>query len=223
MGGSLKLGILGGTFDPVHLAHLRMALEAAEDLDLDRVDLVPAAVPPHKAGRAVASFDDRVAMIRLAVEDTPRLGVLDLEGRRRGASYTILTLQDLHSRHAGDLDLYFVLGADAFLDIATWKDHRSLFDYAHFVLMERPGVPQDRLERFLESPDLGLERIGPDTYRMPDSGHRLIRRKGTAMDISSSRIRKAVAGGRSVRFLVPRAVETYILEKGLYRFDGESR
>jgi len=219
----LKLGILGGTFDPVHLGHLRMALEASEDLDLDRVDLVPASVPPHKEGRAVASFADRLAMLRLAVEGAPRLGVLDLEGRRRGVSYTILTLEELHKKYPDDLDLYFVLGADAFLDIPTWKEYRSLFRYAHFVIMERPGISRQALDDFLGSLDLGLEKAGPDRYRVRESGMQLIRREGTAMDISSSNIRKAVAAGRSVRFLVPEAVETYILKKGLYSSHGESR
>ena len=120
------------------------------------------------------------------------------------------------------MDLFFVVGTDAFLEITTWKDHRSLFDHAHFVLVERPGIPPETLEPFLDSLNLGLERTGPDTYRIPASGTRLIRKSGTAMDISSTRIREAVAARRSVRFLVPEAVETYILGKGLYQSHGES-
>lgn len=219
----MKLGILGGTFDPVHLGHLRMALEAAEELELDSVCLMPASVPPHKEVEPGASFSHRLAMIRMAVEEVPLLDVLDLEGRRQGASYTIVTLKELHRRYGGDLELYFVIGADAFLDIRTWKDHRALFDYAHFVLFERPGVPRDSLETFLDSLDVGLQRSGPYEYRVEGSGNRLIRQKGTFMGISSTQIREAVAGNRAIRFLVPPEVERHIMEKRLYRRHGEYR
>ncbi len=221
-GEAVKLGILGGTFDPVHLGHLRMALEAAETLDLDRVSLVPASVPPHKEAEPGASFSDRLAMIRLGIDGVSRLNVLDLEGRREGASFTVLTLEELHRQHPGDLDLHFIIGTDAFLEIQTWKDHRSLFDLAHFVLFDRPGVSSEGLESFLRSLDLDLEPLEAGEYRIGGSGHRLIRMQGTLMGISSTRIRETVQRGRSVRFLVPRAVEHYILDKGLYAKHGES-
>ena len=219
--GALKLGILGGTFDPVHLGHLRMALEAAEDLGLDRVDLVPAGVPPHKERGPGACFADRLAMVRMGTEGVPLLGGCDLEGRREGASYTILTLEELHRSHPGDLDLYFVIGTDAFLEIRTWKDYRSLFDHAHFVLIDRPGVHSEALETFLDSLDVSLEPLGPDVYRVGKGGNRLFRRTGTFLDISSTRVRETVRRGRSIRFLVPSEVERFIMEKGLYRADGE--
>jgi len=218
----LKLGILGGTFDPVHLGHLRMALEAAEDLGLDRVDLVPASVPPHKERKPGARFADRLAMVRMGIEGVPVLGARDLEGRREGASYTILTLEELHRSDPGDLDLYFVIGADAFLEIRTWKDHRSLFDHAHFVVIDRPGVRSEALEAFLGSLDVSLEPAGPDVYRVGSGGNRLFRRTGTFLDISSTQVRETVRRGRSIRFLVPPEVERFIMEKGLYRADGES-
>ncbi|MCF8063481.1 MAG: nicotinate-nucleotide adenylyltransferase [Deltaproteobacteria bacterium] len=218
----MKLGILGGTFDPVHLGHLRMALEAAEDLGLDRVDLVPAAVPPHREAKPGASFADRLAMVRMGIKGVPLLGALDLEGRRKGASYTITTLKELHREHSGDLDLYFVIGTDAFLEIRTWKDHRSLFDYAHFVLMDRPGVRSEALKAFLDSLDVPLEPLGADVYRVGNGRNRLFRRTGTFLDISSTRVRETVGRGKSIRFLVPAEVERFIMEKGLYRTHGES-
>lgn len=213
----MKLGILGGTFDPVHLGHLRMALEAAEGLALDRLGLTPASVPPHKAEQPGASFADRLAMIRQAIEGVPLLDAFDLEGRRQGASYTIATLEELHRRYGKDLELYFVIGADAFLEIRTWKDYRRLFDHAHFVLFDRPGVAAESLEAFLDSLDLDLERTGPNAYRVSRSGNRLIRLQGTFMGISSTQVRQAVAANRSIRFLVPLEVERHILEEGLYR------
>ncbi len=218
----MRLGILGGTFDPVHLGHLRMALETAEELALDRMCLVPASMPPHKGGRSKASFADRVAMARIAVLGVPLLGVLDLEGRRRGISYTILTLKELHQEYSEGLELYFVLGTDAFLEIGTWKDHRSLFDYAHFVLIDRPGVSPGALEPFMDDLGIGAVREAPGLFRVGASGNRLIRRQGTFMGVSSTQVRDTKALGKSIRFLVPDGVERYITEKGLYLSHGES-
>lgn len=218
----MKLGILGGTFDPVHLGHLRMALETAEELALDRMCLVPASMPPHKGGRAQASFADRMAMARIAVSGAPLLDVLDLEGRRRGASYTIYTLRELHHEYPDGLDLYFVVGTDAFLEIGTWKDHRSLFDHANFVLIDRPGMSAGALEPFIQGLDIGAVRTAPGVFRVGASGNLLIRRQGTFMGVSSTQVRDAVARGRSIRFLVPEDVERYIMEKGLYLSHGES-
>lgn len=212
----MRLGILGGTFDPVHFGHLRLALEVAENLDLDCLSLVPASVPPHKGEGAVASFADRYEMIRMALGDTPVLDVLDLEGRREGPSYTVWTLREIRQSHACDLDLYFVVGTDAFWEIRTWKDYRTLFDYAHFVLVERPGGTARDVERLLESLDLGFIKAGPREYRMGAAGNTLIRMETTALDISSTRIREAAAQGRSIRFLLPDSVEAYIMERGLY-------
>ncbi len=218
----MRLGILGGTFDPVHLGHLRMALETAEELALDRMCLVPASVPPHKGGSAEASFEDRLAMLRIAARGTPLLDVLDMEGRRRGVSYTILTLQELHREYPGGLELFFALGTDAFLEIGTWKDHQLLFEYAHFVLIDRPGVSPEVLEPFIDGLDIGAVRAGPGLFRVGASGNRLIRRQGTFMGMSSTQVRDAVARGKSIRFLVPGGVERYIMEKGLYLSHGES-
>ncbi|MFO7785954.1 MAG: nicotinate-nucleotide adenylyltransferase [Thermodesulfobacteriota bacterium] len=218
----MRLGILGGTFDPVHLGHLRMALETAEELTLDRMCLVPSSMPPHKGGTAEASFADRTAMARIAVRGAPLLDVLDLEGRRRGVSYTILTLRELHDEYPGGLELYFVVGTDAFFEIGTWKEYRSLFDYAHFVLIDRPGVSPGVLEPFIQDLDIGAIRTAPGVFRVGNSGNSLIRRQGTFMGVSSTQVRDAVARGKSIRFLVPEEVERYIIEKGLYLSHGES-
>jgi len=213
---------LGGTFDPVHLGHLRMALETAEELSFDRMCLVPASMPPHKGGRAGASFADRMAMARIAVRGTPFLDVLDLEGRRRGVSYTIITLRELHHEYGDTLELYFVVGTDAFLEIGTWKEYRSLFDYAHFVLVDRPGVSTGVLEQFIMDLEIGAVRASEGVFLVGTSGKRLIRKKGTLMGISSTQVREALAKGGSIRFIVSEGVERYIMKKGLYRSHGES-
>ena len=140
-----RLGILGGTFDPIHYGHLRLAEEVGESLKLEHVYLIPAALPPHKGQRTVSPFPHRLEMTRIASAESPLLKVLDLEARREGFSYSIETLKTFHGMVQPDLDLHFVLGMDAFLEIETWKDFRNLFNYAHFVVIQRPGFPSDVL------------------------------------------------------------------------------
>ncbi len=217
----MRLGVLGGTFDPVHLGHLRIAVETAEEMGLDRVWLVPASRPPHKEGGVITPFEHRLEMIRLATAGERALGVSDLEGRRGGVSYTIETLRELHGMHPRDLELHFVAGTDAFLEIRTWKEYSSLFRYTHFILIQRPGIRSKDLEGFLRSLDPNLEREGPGEYRFPESGCRVVERRATYMDISSTRIRDAAAAGRSIRYLVPDAVHDYIHQEGLYRTHEE--
>lgn len=210
-----RLGIFGGTFDPVHLGHLRSAEQIGEELSLEKIYLVPSASPPHKAKPAMP-FHHRLAMARLALGDSPLLDVLDLEGKRAGLSYSIETLKEFHNLFSPDPELFFILGMDAFLEIKTWKEYQDLFDYAHFVIIRRAGYKPEDLEPFL----LNL-RVGAKKTRKPDvfitqSGKTLILMAPTLMDISSTRIREMVTEGRSIRFLVPESVRDYIREKGLY-------
>ena len=212
-----RLGIQGGTFDPIHYGHLRLAEEVGETLNLEHVYLIPAALPPHKGQRKVSPFQHRLEMTRIASAESPLLKVLDLEARREGFSYSIETLKTFHRMVQPDLDLHFVLGMDAFLEIETWKDYRSLFHYAHFVVIQRPGFPSDILESFL--PTLGVafaKKNGENRFVAP-SGYEVICMEATLMDISSTKIREKVAAGKSIRFLVPEAVKTYIDHNHLYR------
>jgi len=212
-----RLGILGGTFDPIHFGHLRLAEEVGESLNLEHVYLIPAALPPHKGQKGVSAFQHRFEMTRIASAESPRLKVLDLEARREGFSYSIETLRIFHSMYQPDLDLYFVLGMDAFLEIETWKDFRSLFSYAHFVVIQRPGFPSDILESFLPTLGVNFERGGQENRFLSPSGYEVISMEATLMDISSTKIREKVAAGKSIRFLVPEAVRSYIESKRLYR------
>jgi nicotinate-nucleotide adenylyltransferase len=213
-----RLGILGGTFDPIHFGHLRLAEEVGESLNLEHIYLIPAALPPHKGPKTVSLFRHRLEMTRIASAESPLLKVLDLEARREGFSYSIETLKTFHTMFQPDLDLHFVLGMDAFLEIETWKDFRNLFNYAHFVVIQRPGFPSDILESFLPTLGVSFDKRGQGGNRfLAPSGYEVISMEATLMDISSTKIREKVAGGKSIRFLVPEAVRSYIKSNDLYR------
>lgn len=219
----MRRGILGGTFDPIHIGHLRLAEEVGEELALEKVYLIPAASPPHKNLKPITPFPHRLAMTQIAATSSPLFETLDMEGRREGYSYSIETLREFHKIFPHGLELFFILGMDAFLEIELWKEHRRLFDYANFVVIKRPGFSSDLFDRFVVSLGLSLEREGDSlNYRAP-SGNRLIYQEATLMDISSTAIRERVAKGKSIRFLVPEGVRTYVLEKGLYRTHEDPR
>ena len=212
-----RLGILGGTFDPIHYGHLRLAEEVGETLNLEHIYLIPAALPPHKGRRSVSAFEHRLEMTAIASAESPRLKVLDIEARRQGFSYSIETLKIFHAMYPPDLDLHFVLGMDAFLEIETWKDFRNLFNYAHFVVIQRPGFPSDILGSFLPTLGVSFEKKDPANRFVAPSGYEVIPMEATLMDISSTKIREKVADGKSIRFLVPEAVRCYIKNNSLYR------
>jgi nicotinate-nucleotide adenylyltransferase len=213
----LRIGILGGTFDPIHLGHLRMAEEVGEELSLERVYLIPSAFPPHKDKKPLTPFPHRFAMTQLAAAESPLLEMTDIEGRRRGLSYSIETLKEFQGLFQPDLEIFFIVGMDAFLEIESWRDYARLFDYAHFVVIQRPGVSPEKLEPFLRSLGVGFREGAKEGTFMAPSGNLLIPMEATLMEISSTRIRQRVAGGKSIRFLVPDAVRSYIIREGLYR------
>jgi nicotinate-nucleotide adenylyltransferase len=213
----LKIGILGGTFDPVHLGHLRTAEEIGQELSLDKVYLIPSASPPHKTNDPITAFHHRLTMTRLAVAESPWLEILDLEGRRPGPSYSIETLKEIHGYFGSQLDLFFLLGSDAFIEIETWKDYRKLFEYSHFVIVQRAGHERKDLRSFLQALDLDVNAYDNSDIIRLSSGKRILIIKTTLLDISSTRIRELVRSGRSIRFLVSEPVRNYISKCGLYR------
>ena len=217
----MRLGILGGTFDPIHLGHLRVAEEVGESLDLEKVYLIPAATPPHKDRNPITPFHHRLSMIQLATKDSPALEAFGLEGRRQGLSYSIDTLREFHRIFTSQLDLFFILGTDAFLEIKTWEEYRRLFDYANFVVIKRPGVESDELGPFLYSLQVGFNKGDQRNTFANSSGNILVYREVTFMDISSTKIREMIAAGKSIRFLVPESVRRYIVEEGLYKINGD--
>jgi nicotinate-nucleotide adenylyltransferase len=219
----LKLGILGGTFDPIHLGHLRVAEEITEKLDLEKLFLIPSAVPPHKETTPVTPFEHRLAMTKLAVQESPKFEALDLEGRRQGFSYSVETLRELQQTFGLDSVLHFIIGMDAFLEIKTWKEHERLFDYAHFVVITRPGSPSRELEPFLLSLDSGFTRLNEEGTFLHPSGNKVLCEQTTHIDVSSTQIRERVVKGKSIRFLVLESVRSYIIEKELYSIHAGSR
>jgi nicotinate-nucleotide adenylyltransferase len=212
----LRLGILGGTFDPVHFGHLRIAEEICEEMDLEKVLLIPGGLPPHKYKESITPFHDRLAMTRIAAQDSSLLEVLDLEGRRNGPSYSIETLREIHRLYKDNVDIFFIIGMDAFLEINTWKEYKNLFKESNFVVLKRPGFSFEELEPFIISMEVGFKRMSDSNTFATPSGNLLIYKEATLMDISSTRIREMVAAGRSIRFLLPEAVRVYIIEKSLY-------
>ncbi len=219
----MRLGVLGGTFDPIHLGHLRTAEEIGQKLDLEKVYLITSASPPHKSKEPVTPFHHRQAMVQLAVRDSHLLEALDLEGKRPGFSYSIETVRDLHRIFKPNPEIFFIIGMDAFLEIRTWKEYQNLFDFAHFVIIKRTGYEVERLESILLDGGLEAKRTNKRNVFIMPSGKTLLIMATTIMDISSSNIRKMVSKGKAIHFLVPESVRDYISEKGLYMNYANSR
>jgi nicotinate-nucleotide adenylyltransferase len=182
-----RIGVFGGTFDPVHVGHLAIANAALDDLALDRVHFVPAQRSPLKHDAPIADAGDRLAMLAAATQGEPRFRVSRLEVDREGPSFTVDTLEALR----GDGELFLILGSDAYADFERWQSPARIRDLATIVLAARPGAPR-----------------APTAVRMLDS---------PLMDISSRELRARAARGRSLRYLVPEAVLRYIEEHRLYR------
>ena len=213
----MRLGILGGTFNPIHIAHLRVAEEVREVCALDRVMFLPAATPPHKSVAEEVSFTDRLALVEAAVADHPDFFASDLEGRRLGKSFSVHTLEILHRERPGD-EFFFIIGMDSFRDLATWHDYPRLFALANLVVAPRPGVADQQPEGLL--PVAMRDQFCYDAQSKiwrHDNGTSLIFLAETYLDISSTRIRQLVAAGRSIRYLVPSAVAEHIRNRGFYR------
>jgi nicotinate-nucleotide adenylyltransferase len=212
----MKIGILGGTFNPIHNAHLRIAEEARDMFGLDRVIFIPAATPPHKPLVGELSFASRLEMVRLAVAENPHFEVSDMEGLRGGRSYSIDTLRALHIDYPED-ELFFIVGADSFNDISTWREYAAIFSLCNVVCVQRPGSTVSSLAKALPvamAPQFCYDSAAKRLTH--SSGHCVYALDGVLLDISSSHIRQLVRGGRSIRYLVPDAVDRYIKQQRLY-------
>jgi nicotinate-nucleotide adenylyltransferase len=212
------IGVLGGTFDPIHFGHLRLAEEAAQTLQLAGVRFVPSAIPPHRAAPQVSAAH-RVAMVELAVKGNPLFSVDTRELRRAGPGYTVDTLAELRQEVGATHPVCLLVGADAFLDLATWNRWHRLFELAHIVVAHRPGYPVDTWQDRMPQP-LARE-YGSRTMAQPLSVH-LAPAGGivvvpiAALDISSTRIRECLGSGLSPRYLLPDSVLDYIQSNTLY-------
>jgi nicotinate-nucleotide adenylyltransferase len=212
-----KIGLFGGTFNPIHFGHLRAAEEVRQIFELHQVIFIPASYPPHKKkvdGRA----SSRLEMVRLAIQGNPSFSVSDVELQRPGKSYSVETIRFFRQKFGLKASLFFIVGLDAFLEIHTWKDYAALFELSHFVVMSRPGLEKkfspEHLPVELAQDFCYDDRKRGYAYR---SGFCVFPREITALDISSTEIRKSFREGRSVRYLLPFSVEDYIRSCKIYR------
>ncbi len=197
-----RVGILGGTFDPLHDGHLVAANEAAWELGLERVLFMPAGNPPHKQDEVVTSAEHRVAMVRLAIADNPRFELCTIELERSGPSYTVDTLRELRAREPA-IEPYFIIGMDSLADLPSWHDPGGILKLAHLVAMHRAGWDVVDVKQ--------LDRVVPGAA----SRVKILRIPG--LDIASTDLRERIAAGRPVRYLMPDPVIAYIEEHRLYR------
>ena len=221
-----RVGIFGGTFNPIHLGHLRAAEELREALDLERVIFVPAAQPPHKSGSGddpIAPAAERLRWVRAAVEGQPGFEADSLEVDRGGRSYSVDTLREIGARTAPELPV-FALGCDAFAELGTWRQPQALFSLAHFAVMTRPPVTRGSLAEWLPKCVRDVVEVSADglsgRHRAAATWIRLL--PILALDISSSDIRARIRAGRSVRFLVPEAIREEVERNPLYT-GGDTR
>jgi nicotinate-nucleotide adenylyltransferase len=217
-----RAGLFGGTFDPVHLGHLRAAEEIREMLSLDKVYFIPAAAAPHKKTAHSTPSSHRLEMLRLAVSDNPCFEVCDYELGKDAPSYTVETLRHLKKTNP-DSEYYFMVGNELFREIETWKEWRDLFNLSNFAVITRPGYPDTdevRIPLALKN-DFSYykEKDNVIFYKEKNSGLIAIS-KIRGLEISSTEIRRNVKSGRSIKYLVPPSVEEYILRNNIYRREG---
>ena len=215
--GQKKIGLFGGTFDPIHFGHLRAAEEIKEILELDKVYFIPSGVPPHKTVSRITDAQKRLQMIRHAIEGNPYFDVSEFEIKRDTPSYTIHTLE-YFIETVSDVELYFILGNEQFNDIETWKDYLTLFKLSNFAVITRPGFSElDSCKVPLALKDEfryynSIENV--ISYSNKDKEIVFIEIKG--IEISSTDIRNFVESNKSIKYLVPNKVESYIKSKKLY-------
>ncbi|MBI5286733.1 MAG: nicotinate-nucleotide adenylyltransferase [Deltaproteobacteria bacterium] len=213
----MHIAILGGTFNPIHFGHLRIAEEVRETLNLDKVLFIPTFQPPHKDDGSLISPQHRLEMVKLATRNNPPLEVSDMEIKRGGRSYSVETLRILKGQNP-ELELSFIVGTDSFNDITTWCQYEELFKLTNFAVVPRPGYPLKKIGEILP---VELARkfwydVNKGIYLNPYN-HFVVYIETPPLDISASVIRTRVKEGRSIRYLLPREVEEYIWREGLYR------
>ena len=201
----MRLGIFGGTFDPVHFGHLALAEECLAAANLDELWLVPAASPPHKGGKKLSRFDQRKEMLELAIAGNEKFKVEPMEADRPGPSFTIDTLEEIQKRKPND-ELFLIIGGDSALEFSTWKDPAKIASLATIIVRIRPGFSMPTEQEF-------ISQLGKELGVVP----KVIFVAGPPfLDVSSSLLKERVSNNKSVRYLLPRAVEVYIQQKKLY-------
>jgi len=204
MGNSLKLGILGGTFDPIHTGHLIVAETARQQFALDRIVFIPAGIPPHKLVKKLALPKDRFEMVKLAICDNPYFDVSTYEQDRDNISYTVDTLSELKIVYPNDTLFYFIIGVDSLLELKSWRNPSKLFSMCSILVYLRPGFDSERA--FEEAEFIKIQYKTNVEFII-----------GPLIDISSTLVRKMIIKNMSIKYVVPDSVEEYIRKNSLYR------
>lgn len=224
----MRIGIMGGTFDPIHLGHLRAAEEIYWAFGMDRIIFVPAARPPHKEEARVASAIHRYEMVSLATVFTPYFTVSPIELQREGKSYSVETVREIQRQTGPQTALYFIVGVDAFLEMSEWREAKELLTLARVIVTARPGWRLDEVERLL-TPDqrrllghptfkyLKVSEIEPERVEGELVPRQVLLVEVVSLDIASREIRQLVEEGRSIRHLVPDTVAAYMAKNRLYQ------
>lgn len=224
----MRTGILGGTFNPIHYGHLRPAEEVREALGLEQVRFIPLADPAHKPGNDIAPAKDRLEMVRLALEEHPFFVCDPIEIERGGVSYTIDTLTALAEGDCRGHELYFIIGADAFSLLATWREPLGILQKVNFAITLRgEQAPLDvikTVESGMNKKDIPVKfnRIGDDEFQTIESKMVIKFIPVTTLDVSATMVRQLARGGASLRYLLPPRVEAFILRRGLYGSEGQA-
>jgi nicotinate-nucleotide adenylyltransferase len=201
-----KIGVIGGTFDPVHYGHLAAAEEARITLNLERVLFVVANVPPHKLDEEVTPVEHRLAMVRLAINSNPHFAISRVDVDRPGPSYTVDTISILQEQWGQETEIYFIMGLDSLMELPTWHQPQRLIHLCHLVVVRRPGFELDMAQLEVSLPGIS-SRV--EILDMPE------------MDISSSELQERVRESLSIRYQVPPEVARYINEHELYKRSWE--
>lgn len=223
---STRLGLLGGSFNPIHNGHLSIADQVRDRLHLDRVIFIPTGKPPHKQDESLAPAQDRYEMVRLAIADNPSFTLSDIEIQRAGKSYSIDTIRELQRQHGPSTELYFLIGLDAFLDFPSWKEPQALLKACRFVVISRPGRSFQSLAKLSMLPHLdphalaqldagGLSRLDIALPSCPG----IVCLPLPPCSTSASDIRQRIRRGTTLANVLPPLVESYILQHRLYQED----
>ena len=213
----MRLGLFGGTFNPVHWGHLRSAEEIREMCELEQVIFIPTNISPHKKSEEIVSANHRLKMLDLAVERNPHFFTSDVELKRPGKSYSIETIGYFKQAFEEDPTLFFIMGMDAFLEINSWRNYNELFSLCNFIVMTRPRYETKELDQVMPARLMKDFVYHPDEMRFAhNSQFSIYFKEITSLDISSHAIRTFIRNGRSIQYLLPEEVERYVRENRFY-------
>ncbi len=213
-----RVGLFGGTFDPIHFGHLRAAEEIRQILSLTKIYFIPSSIPPHKEGSDITCASDRLEMLRLAIEGNEYFDISEFELESKSTSYTVDTLEHLSGAHP-DTEFYFMLGNELFNHIESWKDYRRLFELAHFAVITRPGfsdLDSNKIPLALKEDFRYYKKIENVISYTKSSLRDIVFTEIRGIEISSTDIRNLVKSNKSIKYLVPDKIEKYIITEKLY-------